>query len=119
MTTTPISAMARSRLNGAFAATILAAALLCNVSDLRAESGSIADFPFVIHCKFKDTYHAFYASRLSPDGTATYVASDRIAGTISLSGEAKAIGSNEGAGSCAGKTLKELRASGQAFDLKR
>ncbi len=89
-----------------------------HVPDLRAEEPSLADFPFVIHCKFKNTSHAFYASRLSPDGTAVYAASDRIAGTISLTGEAKAIGSEVG-GSCAGKTLKELRASGQAFDLSR
>lgn len=112
-----LSMMACSRSNGVWGAVALAAMSLCTPSQLRAESGSLAGFPFVIHCKLKDTYHAFYVSRLSPDGTATYVASDRIAGTISLTGEAKAIGS-EGGGSCVGKTLQELRDAGQAFDLK-
>jgi hypothetical protein len=34
-----------------------------------------------------------------------------------LNGEAKAVGGSDG-GTCLGKTLKELRASGQAHDLK-
>jgi hypothetical protein len=55
---------------------------------------------------------------VSQDGTATYSASDRIAGTITIDGKAKAIGA-EGGGSCVGKTLSELRASHQAYDLKR
>ncbi|MBB3315679.1 MULTISPECIES: hypothetical protein [unclassified Rhizobium] len=76
-----------------------------------------ADFPVVISCEVKGTYHAFYLSRVTKDGTATYTASDRIAGTITLDGKAKAIGGLEG-GTCGGKTLDELRASGQAHDLK-
>ncbi|SEI14424.1 hypothetical protein SAMN05216228_102719 [Rhizobium tibeticum] len=75
------------------------------------------DFPLVISCENKGTYHAFYLSRVTKDGTATYSASDRIAGTITLDGKAKAVGGSDG-GSCVGKTLKELRASGQAHDLK-
>jgi len=38
------------------------------------------------------TYHAFYLSRVTKDGTATFSASDRIAGTITLDGKAKAGG---------------------------
>ncbi|CCM76439.1 hypothetical protein [Rhizobium mesoamericanum] len=76
-----------------------------------------ASFPVVITCEYKGTYHAFYLSRVSKDGTATFVASDRIAGTITLNGQAKAVGGSDG-GTCLGKTLKELRASGQAHDLK-
>ncbi|MDQ0561658.1 hypothetical protein QO004_003458 [Rhizobium mesoamericanum] len=76
-----------------------------------------ASFPVVITCEHKGTYHAFYLSRVSKDGTATFVASDRIAGTITLNGQAKAVGGSDG-GTCLGKTLKELRASGQAHDLK-
>jgi hypothetical protein len=75
-------------------------------------------FPLIIQCKYKETYHAFYISRISPDGVATYVASERMAGTITLDGHAKATGGAEG-GSCVGKTLAELRASHQAYDLKR
>jgi hypothetical protein len=75
------------------------------------------DFPFVISCENKGTYHAYYLSRVTKDGTATYVASDKIAGTISLDGHAKAVG-GPGGGNCAGKTLEQLRAAGQAHDLK-
>ncbi|MBZ9793394.1 hypothetical protein K9B32_25340 [Rhizobium sp. 3T7] len=75
------------------------------------------DFPLVISCEYKGTYHAFYLLRVTKDGTATFSASDRIAGTITLDGKAKAVGGSDG-GSCVGKTLKELRASGQAHDLK-
>ncbi|NMN74357.1 MULTISPECIES: hypothetical protein [unclassified Rhizobium] len=75
------------------------------------------DFPMVISCEYKGTYHAFYLSRVTKDGTATFSASDRIAGTITLDGKAKAVGGSDG-GSCLGKTLKELRESGQAHDLK-
>ncbi|QPB22080.1 hypothetical protein [Rhizobium sp. 007] len=91
---------------------------LSNATEVRAEDSPFAQFPMVIHCKYKDTYHAFYVSRVSPDGVATYVASDRIAGNVTLDGQAKATGGEE-AGSCVGKTLEELRASGQAWDLKR
>ncbi|WP_087006357.1 hypothetical protein [Rhizobium sullae] len=91
---------------------------LSQATDVRAEDDPFGQFPLVIHCKYKDTYHAFYVSRISQDGLATYVASDRIAGTITLDGQAKAIGDEDG-GSCIGKTLEELRASGQAWDLKQ
>ncbi|WP_018860383.1 hypothetical protein [Rhizobium sp. 42MFCr.1] len=74
-------------------------------------------FPLVITCQYKDTFHAFYLSRVTEDGTATFVASDRIGGTITLHGRAKAIGDSEGE-SCVGKTLEELRASGQARDIR-
>ncbi len=117
MTRISLSLPTCARLFSVLNAIAFAGILFCAISDVRAESGSIADFPFVIHCKLRDTSHAFYISRLSPDGTATYVASDRIAGTISVTGDAKAIG-GEGGGSCVRKTLRELRDSGQAFDLK-
>lgn len=77
----------------------------------------LADFPFIIVCKTKDTYHVFQLSRVTQDGVATYAAAERIAGTITVNGRAKAVGSEE-SGNCLGKTLDELRASGQAHDLK-
>ena len=78
----------------------------------------LEDFPFVVTCEYKGLHHAYYLSRLGPDGVATYITPDRLAGTISIDGEAKARGEGQ-VGSCLGKTLKELRASGQAFDIKR
>jgi hypothetical protein len=81
-----------------------------------AADDPLGNFPIVIQCKNKNTLHAFYLSRVTEDGLATYAASDRIAGTISLDGHAKAVG-GQGGGTCVGKTLQELRASGQARDL--
>src|SRR6478735_10625764 len=75
------------------------------------------EFPVVVICKSKTTYLAFHLSRISEDGTATYAASDSMVGTISLQGHAKAVGGH-GGGNCVGKTLDELRASGQARYLK-
>ncbi|MBB3133101.1 hypothetical protein FHS26_000804 [Rhizobium pisi] len=101
-------------------ASLVAALTLVPVFQLhavQAEDDPFSQFPLVIHCKYNETYHAFYISRVSHDGVATYVASDRIAGTITLDGKAKAIG-GAGGGSCVGKTLVELRASQQAYDLK-
>lgn len=87
------------------------------ISAVQAQQDPFDQFPLLIQCKYKETYHAFYLSRISEQGVATYVASDRIAGTISIDGTAKAIGL-KGGGSCVGKTLAELRASHQAYDLK-
>lgn len=81
-----------------------------------AADNALDRFPIVIQCKYKETVHAFFLSRVTGAGLATYVASDRMAGTISLDGHAKAVG-GQGGGSCVGKTLNELRASGQARDL--
>ncbi|MDL2398856.1 hypothetical protein [Rhizobium mayense] len=89
-----------------------------SVSAAYAQHSPFDDFPIVITCEQKGTQHAYYLSRVTQDGTATYVASERIAGTISLGGHAKAVG-GPAAGSCVGKTLEELRASGQAHDLRR
>lgn len=85
---------------------------------VRAQDNPFDQFPLVIQCKHQETHHAFYLSRVSRDGVATYVASERIAGTITIDGKAKAVGV-EAAGSCVGKTLAELRASHQTYDLKQ
>nr|WP_307237605.1 hypothetical protein [Pararhizobium capsulatum] len=82
-----------------------------------AQEGPFGAFPIVITCENKGTQLAFYFSKLAKDGTATYLATDRLAGTITLGGHAQAVGGSEG-GSCLGKTLEQLRASGQAHDLK-
>lgn len=89
-----------------------------SVTTVQAQDNPFDQFPLVIQCKHEETYHAFYISRVSRDGVATYVASERIAGTITIDGKAKAVGV-EAAGSCVGKTLAELRASRQTYDLKR
>lgn len=88
-----------------------------SVTTVQAQDNPFDQFPLIIQCKYRETYHAFYLSRVSMDGVATYTASDRIAGTITIDGRAKATGV-EGGGSCVGKTLVELRAAHQAYDLK-
>ncbi|OCP02464.1 MULTISPECIES: hypothetical protein [unclassified Ensifer] len=92
-----------------------AAPALC--AQALAQNSIFDQFPIVVACEYKGTHHAFYLSKVTADGTATYMASDNFAGTITLTGEAKAVGAEEG-GTCLGKTIEELRASGQARDIR-
>lgn len=78
----------------------------------------LEQFPIVITCEYKGLHQAYYFARLDAKGVATYINPSRLAGTITLGGTAKAAGEPVG-GSCLGKTLQELRASGQARDLAR
>ena len=78
----------------------------------------LEQFPVVITCEYKGLHQAFYFARSDSKGVATYVNPSRLAGTITVGGTAKALGEPVG-GSCLGKTLEELRASGQARDLGR
>jgi hypothetical protein len=85
---------------------------------LRADAaeGAFTDFPFMVYCENGGIDRAFYLAKIDPDGIAVYISPDNLAGTITLDGPAAPVG-GEWAGSCAGKTLDELRAAGQAFDL--
>lgn len=83
-----------------------------------AAEGSFADFPFMVHCTNNSGIdRAFYLAKIDPEGVAVYISPDNLAGTITLDGPAEPVG-GDGAGSCAGKTLTQLRATGQAFDLQ-
>jgi hypothetical protein len=86
-------------------------------SQVRAEAASFRDFPVVIFCNYNDREHAYYFSQLDADGRAIYMTPDRVAGSITLNGVAEPI-SDDRSGTCADKTLEDLRAAGQAFDLK-
>jgi hypothetical protein len=88
-----------------------------SVSETHA-SEPFEEFPFVITCEYKGLHQAFYFTRLDANGVATYINPSKLAGTISVGGTAKALGEPVG-GSCLGKTLEQLRASGQARDLRR
>jgi hypothetical protein len=87
------------------------------VAHAQEPQNPLDEFPIVVMCKSKSTYLAFHLSRITQDGTATYVASDKMVGTITLQGHAKAAG-GQGGGDCVGKTLDDLRASGQAVYLR-
>ncbi len=102
----------------AMAAAAIALPYLPGTAKADAADDPFKSFPVVIHCQQKDTTHVFYLSRVTDAGLATYVASDRIAGTISLDGQAKAVAGGEGGGNCVGKTLEDLRSAHQAYDLK-
>ena len=81
-----------------------------------AEVGFI-DFPFLIHCETSGIEHAFYLSKIGQDGVAVYVSPDNKAGTITITGIAKPIGT-VGAGNCSSKTLEQLRSAGQSYYLQ-
>lgn len=92
--------------------------LVVPVSDARSAEVKYTDFPFLIYCEVGDVHHAFYLSKIGPDGVAVYISQAGQAGTITLTGKPQQIGGDT-AGSCEGKTLEELRSVGQAFYLQR
>jgi hypothetical protein len=79
---------------------------------------SFRDFPYVIYCESEGIAHAFYFSKLDADGVATYLTPDRQAGIITIDGVGKRVG-GEQSGTCADKTLDDLRSSRQAYDLPK
>lgn len=83
-----------------------------------AQELSFKDFPYLIYCAIQGTDKAFYFSKLDADGVAIYLTPDRQAGMITIDGVARRVG-GEQSGSCADKTLDDLRASGQAYDLSK
>lgn len=108
----------RRRPSGFFAGIILAAVLLWqplafHPSEAHAAEASFKEFPFVVRCEVKGFNHFFYLSMIGPDGVALYLTAGKQGGTITIDGTAKRV-TTGAAGSCAGKTLDELKASGQA-----
>jgi hypothetical protein len=81
-----------------------------------ASEPSFADFPFMVHCEHSGIDRAFYLAKIDPDGVAVYISPDRQAGTVTIHGPAEPVG-GDWSGSCAGKTIQQLRDAGQAFDL--
>ncbi|RWO52486.1 hypothetical protein [Mesorhizobium sp.] len=98
-------------------ATFAATALSQLAAIAHASEGSFDDFPFLVHCEVSGLHRAFYLSTIGQDGVAVYISPDRQAGTITVSGKADPVG-GDGSGSCAGKTLEQLRSTGQAYDLQ-
>ncbi len=92
--------------------------VLYGIAPALSQEVSFKDFPYLIYCHSKGVDHAFYFTRLRADGVAIYLTPDRQAGVITIDGVARRVG-GEQSGSCAGKTLDELRSSGQAYDLPK
>jgi hypothetical protein len=82
-----------------------------------AQQAAFADFPYVIFCEYQGITSAYYFSQLV-DGQTIYLTPDRQVGMITIDGVAQRIGGDR-PGSCLDKTLDELRAADQAFDLPR
>lgn len=87
------------------------------ISPAQAQQATFADFPYVIFCEYQEITSAYYFSQLV-DGQAIYLTPDRQVGMITIDGVAERIGGDR-PGSCLDKTLDELRAADQAFDLPR
>jgi hypothetical protein len=100
-----------------FVAMVLHSAVIFSDQAHAVSEFSFPDFPFMVHCKFNGTTRAFYLAKISPDGVALYISPDRQAGTITIYGPAKPVGGSS-SGSCAGRTILQLRDRGQAFDLR-
>ncbi len=95
----------------------LALGLVSGVAPAQAQQAQFGDFPVVIYCEYRGIASAYYFSQLA-DGVAIYLTPDRQAGAITISGTAQRI-EGDRPGTCLDKTLEDLRASGQAFDLPR
>jgi hypothetical protein len=105
-----------------FAGTVFAAVALFSLAGAycpgaHAQQGSFEDFPFLVYCELGSVIHAYYLSKIGPDGIAVYITPDNQAGTITIRGKAEPVG-GDWSGSCAGKTLEQLRSAGQARDLQ-
>jgi hypothetical protein len=83
----------------------------------RAAESPFVDFPFMVHCVNNGADRAYYLAKIDTDNVAVYISPDNLAGTITLHGTAEPL-NGEGTGNCAGKTLEQLRAAGQAFYLQ-
>jgi|GEM_PF-634675 len=81
-----------------------------------AQDVTFRDFPYIIYCEYEGTHHAYYFTRVGPNGVAIYITPDRQAGTITVGGVARRVGGDR-SGSCFEKSLEDLRKAGQAFDL--
>jgi len=84
------------------------------IAETNAAESPLVDFPYLVICELNGVQRAFYFTKLGPDGVAVYIAPDGPAGTITIAGKAAAVG-GDWSGSCSGKTLANLRASGQTF----
>jgi hypothetical protein len=102
---------------GTMAFAIVSLSQFVSLYNAEAAEASFVDFPFVVHCELNGTDRAYYLSSLGADGVAVYVTPENQAGTITIEWTAKPVG-GDWSGSCAGKTLEQLRSTGQAFYLQ-
>ena len=73
-------------------------------------------YPHVIVCEFKGVRHFAYLDRVEADGRAIYMTPSGKAGVVPKDGTVGRVGNVDG--SCAGKTLQDLLANGQALFIR-
>ena len=89
---------------------------LIGSSDAVQASEHYSAYPHMIVCDFKEVRYFGYLDRIEADGRAYYITPSRKGGGIVVGGVMTRLGAEFG--SCAGKTLKELIASGQAHFIR-
>jgi hypothetical protein len=82
----------------------------------KADGHWISDFPLVVFCEFNGIGNVYYLSEVSRDKVAIYLTPDKQAGTITIDGTAQTVGGDR-SGNCKDRTIEDLRAAGQAFDV--
>lgn len=120
---TPFSCISGLNVNAPmrkFGIIVVAATMVLGVAlhgpESSAQDVSFKSFPYLIYCEFEGIARAYYFSKLGADGRAIYMTPDNQAGVITITGVAEAVNGDR-AGNCLNKSLKDLRAAGQAFDL--
>ena len=73
------------------------------------QSTTIGNLPFALICSKEDVTVIGYLSRVNADGSAVYMTTTNIVVAVSAEG----MVNNRAEGTCAGKSLDELRDSGQ------
>lgn len=97
---------------------LIAAMSLTASGSAHADNLFVADFPLIVVCELNGIGKVYYLSELRSDGVAVYLTQDNLAASITVTGTPKVVGGNR-SGTCANKSIDQLRASGQAFDLER
>ncbi|MCZ6859758.1 MAG: hypothetical protein O7I42_05685 [Alphaproteobacteria bacterium] len=98
------------------AATCVAILWLASEATTVQASEQVTTYPHVIRCELKGVWHFAYLDRVEADGRAVYITPSRMAASITKGGVIRRKGAITG--SCAGKTLKELVARGEAHFIR-
>lgn len=95
-------------------ATILTVAILSVATSASAQDNSaVGDLPLALICAKDSVTVVGYLARVNSDGSAVYMSSSNIIVEVSAAG----VVGNRSGGTCAGKSLDELRDSGQAREF--
>ena len=91
------------------AATLMFAILSMATTATAQQSTTIGDLPLALICAKEDVTVIGYLARVNADGSAVYMTTTNIVVAVSPEG----VVDNRAEGTCAGKSMDELRESGQ------